>query len=73
MFAKEAIVGTLDALYTEPSSGGSLEPPEFIPVIKEAISSIGAELAALGGALTDPLGISIGDGRTLMLLQKSKG
>jgi ferrous iron transport protein B len=61
MFAKEAIVGTLDALYTEPSSGDSLEPPEFIPVIKEAISSIGAELAALGGALTDPLGISIGD------------
>ena len=61
MFAKEAIVGTLDALYTEPSSGDSLEPPEFIPVIKEAISSIGAELAALGGTLTDPLGISIGD------------
>ena len=61
MFAKEAIVGTLDALYTEPSSGDPLEPPELIPVIKEAISSIGAELAALGGALTDPLGISIGD------------
>ena len=61
MFAKEAIVGTLDALYTEPSSGEPLEPPEFIPVIKEAISSIGSELAALRGSLTDPLGISIGD------------
>ena len=61
MFAKDAIVGTLDALYTEPNSGDPLEPPELIPVIKEAISSIGGELAALGGALTDPLGISIGD------------
>ena len=61
MFAKEAIVGTLDALYTEPNSGDPIGPPELISAIKEAISSIGAELASLGGALTDPLGISIGD------------
>ena len=61
MFAKEAIVGTLDALYSEPSSKNSSAAPELVLAIKEAVSSIGAELAALGGALTDPLGISIGD------------
>ena len=61
MFAKEAIVGTLDALYSEPSSKNSSAAPELVLAIKEAVSSIGAELDALGGALTDPLGISIGD------------
>ena len=61
MFAKEAIVGTLDALYSEPSSKNSSAAPDLVLAIKEAVSSIGAELAALGGALTDPLGISIGD------------
>ena len=62
MFAKEAIVGTLDALYSESSAGtydGS--PPDLIAAAGEAISSIGTELLALSSALTDPLGISIGD------------
>jgi ferrous iron transport protein B len=62
MFAKEAIVGTLDALYSEPAgSNEDGSPPDLAAAISEAISSIGAELAALGGALVDPLGISIGD------------
>ena len=62
MFAKEAIVGTLDALYSESSAGtydGS--QPDLIAAAGEAISSIGTELLALSSALTDPLGISIGD------------
>ena len=62
MFAKEAIVGTLDALYSEPDDDGdAAEAPDLMAAASEAVSSIGAELAALGGALTDPLGISIGD------------
>jgi ferrous iron transport protein B len=62
MFAKEAIVGTLDALYSEPAgSAGNGGPPDLIAAAGEALSSIGAELVSLGGALTDPLGISIGD------------
>lgn len=62
MFAKEAIVGTLDALYSEPAgSSGNGEPPDLIAATGEAFYSIGAELASLGTALTDPLGISIGD------------
>lgn len=62
MFAKEAIVGTLDALYSELESGeddGS--PPDLVAASTEAIASIGSELVGLTGALADPLGISIGD------------
>ena len=62
MFAKEAIVGTLDALYSE--SGAAVEDgsaPDLIAATGEAFASIGSELVALSSALTDPLGISIGD------------
>lgn len=62
MFAKEAIVGTLDALYTESDSQQDNEAaPDILAAAGEAVASIGTELAALGGTLTDPLGISIGD------------
>lgn len=62
MFAKEAIVGTLDALYTEADGDeASDEAPDLIAAAQEAVGSIGTELLALGGTLTDPLGISIGD------------
>ena len=62
MFAKEAIVGTLDALYSGDDSGlEEGEAPDLLAATGDAFASIGAELSALGGALTDPLGISIGD------------
>lgn len=61
MFAKEAIVGTLDALYQPGGVAEAAGAPDLLAAGREAIASIGAELAALGGALTDPLGISIGD------------
>ncbi len=61
MFAKEAIVGTLDALYSEADSSDDGSPPDILAAANEAIASIGIELRALSGALTDPLGISIGD------------
>jgi ferrous iron transport protein B len=62
MFAKEAIVGTLDALYAEPedtTDDGS--PPDLVAAAVEALRTISTELIALGDALGDPLGISIGD------------
>ncbi len=62
MFAKEAIVGTLDALYGE--SNSQLDDgtaPDLITAMEEAIASIGTEIFALSSTLTDPLGISIGD------------
>ena len=62
MFAKEAIVGTLDALYSSPDDGAAGDgPPDILAVASEAFASIGAEALALTDALTDPLGISIGD------------
>lgn len=62
MFAKEAIVGTLDALYSEPESGGDDgAAPDLVAAVGEAFASIASELSALTETLTDPLGISIGD------------
>jgi ferrous iron transport protein B len=62
MFAKEAIVGTLDALYSESNADAyDGSPPDLIAAAGEAFSSIGTELVALSSSLTDPLGISIGD------------
>jgi ferrous iron transport protein B len=62
MFAKEAIVGTLDALYSEPAGGdGPVEAPDLVAAAGAALGSIGNELLAIGETLTDPLGISIGD------------
>ena len=61
MFAKEAIVGTLDALYSAPDakiSDGS--PPDLIAAVGAALASVGRESVALSQSLTDPLAISIG-------------
>lgn len=62
MFAKEAIVGTLDALYSKSeSNNGPTAAPDLLETAAAAFSSIGDELLAIGETLTDPLGISIGD------------
>ena len=62
MFAKEAIVGTLDALYSGDDAGNDdTGAPDLLAATGEAFASVGAELVSLGGALTDPLGISIGN------------
>ncbi|MFT6092815.1 MAG: ferrous iron transport protein B [Pseudohongiellaceae bacterium] len=73
MFAKEAIVGTLDALYSDPSDRSDGSAPDLVAAVAEAIGSIGTELAALGGALTDPLGISIGDVTDLDAVTQAQG
>ncbi len=64
MFAKEAIVGTLDALYSEDqprADGEAIPAPDLLAAIKEAFVSVGDALSGLADTLTDPLGISIGD------------
>lgn len=73
MFAKEAIVGTLDALYSDPSDNADGSAPDLIAAAAEAIQSIGSELLAIGGALTDPLGISIGDVTDLDAVTEEQG
>lgn len=56
IFAKEVVVGTLDALY---SPGGEAETMTLAEQVSEAFASVPANLADLGGALADPLGIGI--------------
>lgn len=67
IFAKEAVVGTLDALYTHVDTGGpeeSAEPVTMATVfagVMEAFATIPANLADVAGTALDPLGLSVGD------------
>ncbi|OKH24295.1 Fe(2+) transporter permease subunit FeoB [Chroogloeocystis siderophila] len=63
VFAKEAVVGTLDSLYGQlaPATDVTEEAFDFWGGIREAFASIPANLAELPNTLLDPLGISIGD------------
>ncbi len=62
MFAKEAIVGTLDALYVESDGVDDEEgAPDLLGAVAEAVGSVVDATADLGAALTNPLGIVIGD------------
>ncbi len=59
VFAKEAVVGTLDALYQDVAGVGVENEDAFNLLNKtaEAFSSIASNAADLGGALLDPLGL----------------
>ena len=67
IFAKEAVVGTLDSLYASLDRAADeladLEEEhfDFLGGIQKAFATIPANLLALTGTLTDPLAISIGD------------
>lgn len=67
IFAKEAVVGTLDALYTtmgKEEDGEGEEEFSFFGGIKEAFVSVPTALSELGGTVTDPLGVGIDDDLT---------
>lgn len=55
MFAKEAIVGTLDALYVQ--QGDAVEKLSLLESAQAALTSVGDNFADLMGAWGDPLGI----------------
>jgi ferrous iron transport protein B len=63
VLAKEAVVGTLNALYTEvgkqpaAADGVAAEEPTVGDKLKDAVASIPANLADVAGKLGDPLGI----------------
>ena len=67
VFAKEAMVGTLDNLYTQiaiaenPDLSDSQASFDFWGDLGEAFATIPANLAEVPGALLDPLGLNIGD------------
>ena len=59
MFAKEVVVGTLDALYS-PASEAETDF-NIGESFMSAVATIPTNLSAIGGALTDPMGLNIGD------------
>jgi ferrous iron transport protein B len=67
VFAKEAVVGTLDAIYLqneaqeELAAGGEEEVFSLSAALREAAQTIPENLAGVADTLTDPLGLSIGD------------
>lgn len=66
IFAKEAVVGTLDSLYgamAASQSGGAKEEKTFslIDGIHGALATIPENLGKLGDALLNPMGINVGD------------
>ncbi len=66
VFAKEAMVGSLDSLYGQLAQDESREVAEadgfdFWVGIGEAFASVPVNLADLGNQLLDPIGLNIGD------------
>ncbi|KEI71823.1 Fe(2+) transporter permease subunit FeoB [Endozoicomonas elysicola] len=66
ILAKEAVVGTLDSMYgaIAASENSDVETEgsfDLVAGLKEAVATIPANLSGLGGALTDPLGVQVGD------------
>ncbi|MCP3673670.1 MAG: ferrous iron transport protein B [Gammaproteobacteria bacterium] len=60
MFAKEAVVGTLNSLYAETSKDDG-SAPDLVAAAGEALTSIVDAAIELTSNLGDPLGINIGD------------
>jgi ferrous iron transport protein B len=61
LFAKEAVVGTLDALYANQADSKSDDAPDLAGAVSEAFGSVVSNGVDLIDGLGDPLGISIGD------------
>ncbi len=58
IFAKEVVVGTLDALYAPDTADDEMAIGDLVT---DAFASIPANLQDLAGQLTDPLGLDLGD------------
>ena len=67
VFAKEAVVGTLDAIYLQNETQENLAAGEeeeafsLSAALREAVQTIPDNLSGVADTLTDPLGLSIGD------------
>jgi ferrous iron transport protein B len=61
LFAKEVVVGTLDALYTQMANDGAVAKEDTVPLrvgIVAAFATIPKNLVALADRLLDPLGVN---------------
>ncbi|MGI9280990.1 MAG: Fe(2+) transporter permease subunit FeoB [Endozoicomonas sp.] len=66
ILAKEAVVGTLNSMYTsiaEQENGALTEAHDFdfMAGLNEALATVPVNLAAIASSLTDPLGLNVGD------------
>jgi len=63
IFAKEVVVGTLDALYSSLAAeqGDAVDKPGVTEMIVAGLETIPANLAGLKDVLTDPLGLGVGN------------
>jgi ferrous iron transport protein B len=66
IMAKEAVVGTLDAIYSnlaaaEAGDGGTQESWTFWNAVKDAAATVPINLASLSNLVLDPLGLNLGD------------
>lgn len=59
LFAKEVVVGTLDALYTTRDNGD--EEFNLLTSLQDAVTSISTNLTDVANNLDDPLGLNMGD------------
>ncbi|OUS39292.1 ferrous iron transport protein B, partial [Oleispira antarctica] len=59
LFAKEVVVGTLDALYT--TSENNSEDFNLLTSLQDAVDSISTNLTDVANNLDDPLGLNMGD------------
>lgn len=69
ILAKEAVVGTLDSLYSQMAIADGIAEPEaefaFWPSLQEAFATIPANLGGIADTLLDPIGLNIGDTSSL--------
>ncbi|MDX5592912.1 ferrous iron transport protein B [Pseudovibrio sp. SPO723] len=61
IFAKEALVGTLQELYVEPAAEEEAGGPAPLEALAGAFDALSGGLMDLSAAALDPLGISVGD------------
>jgi ferrous iron transport protein B len=73
LFAKEAVVGTLDALYSGPQEVASRHALDIWGAAVDAVVSIKDNAADLANTLVDPLGISVGDVTDKQAAAESQG
>lgn len=74
LFAKEAVVGTLDALYSEePSADVAEGAPALLAATGEALLTIRDNTLDMAGTLTDPLGIQLESSGSLADAADSQG
>jgi len=77
IFAKEAVVGTLNSMYTQLEvttvEKGEEDTFDFWSGIKESFVSIPENLAGVAGTMMDPLGLSVGDVNDMDVAAEEQG